>query len=202
MKIPGISTARVKIVGVSPLLMHNARLANPADEIVRQIKAITKKHHTKKTESDELKLVELEFLGGLYEHPTDGVHIPAVNVEGAIRDGARISSQGKAVESGVQVSPERIPLIYDGPRTGGGLYKNKAFVDTRAIKLNKASTVMRTRPRFDAWSLEFDLSVVDGVLSRADVIGHLQKAGFLRGIGDYRPKFGRFVVESAEWMEE
>lgn len=199
MKIDGISTAQVRIEGVAPLLMHNSRLANPADPIVQRIKSITSKHHTKKTESDELKLIELEFLGGLYENEDVGIHIPSVNVEGCIRDGARISSKGKAIESGAQVSPEFIPLIFDGPKTGPALYKDKRFVDTRPTKLQKSSTIMRTRPRFDDWALEFELAIVDEVISRGDVETALQKAGMLKGLCDFKPKFGRFVVKHFAW---
>lgn len=200
MAIDGISTAMVRIEGTTPLLMCNGRLANPADPIVRKIKSITSKHHTKKTETDELKLIELEFLGGLYENQTAGIHIPAVNVEGCLRDGARISSKGKTIESGAQVSPEFIPLIYKGAKTGEELYLDKAFVDTRPIKLNKNTTVMRTRPRFDNWAIEFEISILDEVVSKSDLEKYFQKAGMLRGLCDFRPKFGRFIVKFFEWI--
>ena len=198
--IEGIKTAMVRIEGVSPLLMHNSRLANPADPIVKKIKSITSKHHSKKTEADELKLMELEYEGGLYHNDEAGVHIPAVNIEGCIRDGARISSKGKTIESGAQVSPEFIPLIYDGPKTPDALYKNKKFVDVRAVKLQKSSTVMRTRPRFDIWALEFELMVIEEIISPGDVEAHLRKAGLIKGIGDFKPKFGRFIVKEFEWL--
>jgi hypothetical protein len=200
MKSEGMSTVNVLIEGVAPLLMHNARLANPADPIVREIKSITGKHHTKKTETDELRLIELEFLGGLYENEVAGVHVPGVNVEGCLRDGARISSKGKTIESGAQVDPEFIPLIYDGPKTGIELYRNKRFVDTRATKLQKSSTIMRTRPRFDQWALEFELTIIDEVVSRSEVKTHLEKAGMLKGLCDFKPKFGRFIVKRFKWF--
>lgn len=200
MQVNGISTARVLIEGVAPLLMHNARLANPADPIVQEIKSITGKHHTKKTDTDELRLIELEFLGGLYENEIAGIHIPAVNVEGCLRDGARISSKGKTIESGAQIEPEFIPLDYDGPRTGAELYQDKRFVDTRATKLQKSSTIMRTRPRFDNWSLEFELTIVEEVVSKSEVKSFLEKAGMLKGLCDFKPKFGRFIVKQFEWL--
>lgn len=199
MELGGVKTAMVRIEGVSPLLMRSSRLVNPTDEISVAIKAITSKHHTKKTDADAIKLVELDFMAGLYENDNAGIHIPAVNVEGCIRSGARISSKGKTVESGVQVMPEFIPLIYDGPKTGKELYKDKRFVDSRAVGIG-SNRIMRTRPRFDQWALEFELMIIEDIVSQSDIEDHLKKAGFLKGLGDFRPKFGRFVVQAFEWV--
>lgn len=192
--IEGIKTAKVTIEGVAPMLMHNARLANPADDIVKQIKAITGKHHSKKTEADELKLMELEYMGGLYFDDSCGAFIPSVNIEGCLRDGAKISRKGKAIESGIQVNPDCVKLLYDGPKTAESLYADKRFVDCRAAKLQKSSTVMRTRPRFDNWSAEFEILIIEDVVNPSDVHEALVKAGMMKGLGDFRPKFGRFVV--------
>lgn len=52
------------LTGVTPLLVHNARLADPLDPIVRQTKPISGKRS--KTEEDHLELARLEFIGGLY----------------------------------------------------------------------------------------------------------------------------------------
>jgi len=177
-------------------LMHNSRLADPLDEYVLQIKEITSKHHSKKTESDIFKLVVLEFNGSLY-FDDDGIgpYIPGVNIEGTIRDAARTSKQGKAVESGVVVDQDMIKLIYDGPETREGLFEDKRFVDTRAAKLKKSSTVMRTRPRFDNWALEFEVMAIDELVSIGDVEKFIINAGRVKGLCDYRPKFGRFIVE-------
>lgn len=201
MKANGISKARITIEGVAPLLMHNARLANGADPFSKKIKAITSKHHSKKTTSDDKRLIELEFLGGLYESKTDGIHIPAANVDACLRDGARISSKGKLIESGAQVIPDFIPLIYDGPTSGKALFKDKGFMDRRPGKLQKGVTVMRTRPRFNQWALEFELLVIDEVVSKSEVKTYLEKAGMLKGLCDHRPKFGRFIVSQFEWIK-
>lgn len=192
----GITKAMVRVKGVSPLLMHNARMANPLDEYTLQIKEITSKHHSKKTESDIIKTIELEFQGALYfDDNGAGAYIPGVNVEGAIRDAARASKQGKAVESGVVVDQDIVKLLYDGPSTREELYADKRFVDTRAVKLQKASTIMRTRPRFDSWALEFEVMAIDELVSISDVEKFIINAGRVKGLCDYRPKFGRFVVE-------
>ena len=194
MKVEGIKRAKVEIEGVSPLLMHNGQLANPMNPIVKQMKEITGKHHSKKTDADEIELMRLEFLGGLYISEDTGPFVPCECIEGCIRDAARISSKGRQVTAGLQVDPDRVRLEYEGPRTAEDLYADKNFVDVRPIKLKKSTTVMRTRPRFDSWSASFEVMTIDEVLNISDVKKFIEKAGMLKGLMDYRPKFGRFVV--------
>jgi hypothetical protein len=199
MKVNGISTARVRIEGVAPLLMHNARLVDDADSVVQKMAAITAKKKNK-TSTDEKQLVKLAFLGGLYENDSAGIHMPAANIEACLRDGARTTSKGKDIESGAQVDPEFIPLIYDGPKKGAGLFKDKNFIDRRPVWLKGNTAIMRTRPRFNQWALEFELSIVEEIVNKDDVAKYLIKAGLRKGLGDYRPKFGRFEVARFEWL--
>lgn len=196
--IQGISKAMARVEGVSPLLMHNGQLANPQNEWVKQMKEITSKHHSKKTEADEIELMRLEFQGGLYFDDEIGPYIPSENIEGCIRDGAKTNNKGKAITAGVQVSPDRVKLIYKGPKARDALYDDKNFVDVRPIKLQKSQTVMRTRPRFDSWALEFEVMAIDEVISLDNVKKFLEKAGIFMALGDYKPKFGRFVVKEFE----
>ena len=196
MQIEGIKRATVGIEGVSPLLMHNGQLANPMNPIVKRMKEITSKHHTKKTDADEIELMRLEFMGGLYISDDTGPFIPCECIEGCIRDAAKINSKGKQVTAGLQVDPDRIQLDYDGPRTAPELYEDKNFVDVRPIKLQKSTTVMRTRPRFNHWSASFEVMIINEVLNIQDVRQFIEKAGMLKGLMDYRPKFGRFVVKN------
>lgn len=194
----GITRAMVSIKGVSPILMHNSQLADPVNEWVKKIKEVTSKHHSKKTEADDLLVKELEFQGGLYHDDGIGPFLPDRIIEGAIRDAARTSRQGKSVESSVMVEQEKVPLIYQGPRDRAGLYEDKRFVDTRAVKLQKSATIMRTRPRFDQWSADFEIMSMDDVTDIGDIEKYLVLAGRLKGLCDYRPKFGRFIVTAFE----
>ena len=194
MKIEGIKRATVGIEGVSPLLMHNGQLANPMNPIARQMKEITSKHKSKRTDADDIELMRLEFMGGLYISDDTGPFIPCECLEGCIRDAAKINSKGKQVTAGLQVDPGRIQLVYDGPRTAKELYEDKNFVDVRPIKLQKSNTVMRTRPRFNHWSASFEVLAIDEVLNIEDIKKFLEKAGMFKGLMDYRPKFGRFIL--------
>jgi len=191
----GITRAMVRISGVSPLLMHSCQLVDASNPYTKKIKAITNKTAKKRTDTDALDLIELEFNGSLYFDDGIGPFLPGTNLEGAIRDGARTERKGKDIESGFVVEQDMIPLQYDGPRTREGLYENKRFVDFRVISLPNKSKLMRTRPRFDNWSAEFEIMCIDELLSIKDVERFISIAGRVKGLCDYRPKFGRFVVD-------
>jgi len=195
----GITTAIVRIEGASPLLMHNGQLANPLNEWTMKIKEITSKHFSKKTEADGKELRRLEFHGGLYYDEDKEIPIiPDVFIEGTIRDAARDKKKGPTINAGLSVYPEKIPLIYKGTKDRDALYEDGNFVDNRIIKLDKKKALVRTRPRFDKWELEFEIKTIDEILSMKDVADFLTSAGTFKGLGDYRPKFGRFIVKEFE----
>lgn len=190
-----MKTVEVKIEGIAPLLMHAGHLADPTNPWVKAIKEISGKR--KKTDADLEELKRLELLGGLYWDDDMGVFIPDTWVEKNIRDGAADSKNGKKVLSGVISDDTKFKLNYDGIKgiqTRDDLYKDD-FIDTRGVVIQRAR-IMRTRPIFRNWSCTFVINIAEEVISVADVEKALNVAGMLKGIGDYRPKFGRYSVES------
>lgn len=185
-------TFQVKIIGIAPLIMHNSQLADPLNKFTRAMKAITAKGK-KKTEADMEELARLEFVGGLYVDSQGRPAVPGEVIEGAIRDGARKSRQGKDSQCGV-ISDGLWPLIYDGPKKPDDLFVDERFRDYRGVRVNN-SRIMRTRPKFPVWSLVFEVAFQDEITSKANVEKWLTDAGQFVGIMDYRPRFGRFEVE-------
>ena len=185
------SKIEFKINGVVPLLMHNGQLANPRNEIVKAIKEITS--NRKKTDADLVELMHLEFMGGLYLNSEGKIVIPGESVEAMLKAGATKKKLGKAFTAGVICDGEWI-LDYDGPKDPEKLFLDENFVFTRPAKVCKAR-IMRTRAIFRRWSLSFVVHFNDQVVNRKDVIDAAITAGSLSGLGDWRPKFGRFEVE-------
>jgi hypothetical protein len=56
---------------------------------------------------------------------------------------------------------------------------------------------MRTRPIFRKWATTIQITHDTTVIDEAEVFQLLKHAGQLCGIGDWRPRFGRFSVERA-----
>ncbi|QZD26289.1 hypothetical protein [Salmonella phage vB_Si_DR094] len=54
---------------------------------------------------------------------------------------------------------------------------------------------MSYRPIFRDWSVEFGLMFDEEQITKEELLMVLENAGNLCGVGDWRPRFGRFSVE-------
>ena len=88
------------------------------------------------------------------------------------------------ITSGIIIEPEEIPLVTEG----------QYEIDSRGAVVQRAR-VVRWRPRFNKWRLKFIIDILDDNNISVPVLKEiLEKAGATKGIGDYRPRFGRFMV--------
>lgn len=187
------------IAGIRPLLMHNGQLADPLNPMTQRLSALTGKR--KKTLEDHEAISRAEWEGGLYL--LDGkVIVPADMIDAAIRDGAKVQRKGKAMVAGVEIEDDVVPLKYDGPQKWADLfdYKLKSgarpFVERRGARVQNAR-VIRTRPRFQKWSLTFRIARYEfAAVGEKDIRAALEFAGYAVGIGDFRPRYGLFAVDS------
>lgn len=186
-----MKTLKVKLTGVSPFLMHNGRLSDPLSPIVKEMKAISGKR--KKVDADLEELARLEFLGGSYADKNGCPIVPGELIEAALVNGAKKSKLGKVFKAAVFCEGDFL-LKYDGPKTMEKLWKDEKFRLTCAARVQN-SRIMRTRPMFEKWELIADVEFLDDVVQEKDVMDAIIEAGRTVGIGDWRPKFGRFNVE-------
>lgn len=181
-----------KIKGVAPLLLHNGQLADPLNPYSKRLKAITSKR--KKTDEDYERMAEIEWHGGLYVQ--DGkVVIPGNVIEAMLIESAKKTRQGPKAKAGL-LCVDDFQLLYDGPADIEELWKDKNFRLTVPARVRNAR-VMRTRPRFAEWSLQFTVLYEPSLLNEEDVRGFVKRAGEIVGLCDWRPRFGRFVVEGS-----
>lgn len=185
---------KVRIEGIAPLIMHNGLLADPEYHFTKEKKKITAKR--KKVEADHEEISRLEFLGSLYTDSTGKIIVPARVLLGAIIKGAKGLKEGPAAKAGVFVDAD-VPLIYEGPTDPEELYEDKKFVLRVPVKQGTAS-VIRVRPIFQKWAVEFDLTIMDDVTNKQTVRQMLDHAGRMNGLGDWRPQYGRFKVTKFE----
>lgn len=190
-----MKTATYTIRGLAPLLVHNERLANPFDDLTRQIKSISGKR--KKTEDDLTEMARLEFLGGLYFDDETGIHVPGNNVFAALLGGGKIHKLGVAIKRSTMVVEDKVALVFDGPTSPAALFADKRFVDMRSVRVGMAK-VMRCRPIFPRWQLSFSLAYDGTGVQLDDLDRCLRDAGMMVGLCEYRPRFGRFEVVEAQ----
>jgi len=178
-----------RIVGVSPLLMHNGQLADPLNSFAQAMKKVSGKRS--KTDADYVELARLEWYGGLYV--CNGAPcIPGEVLEASFVAAARKSKRGKQAQAGL-MCPGNYPLEYVGPKELDQLWENPEFRLTVGVRISN-SRVMRTRPRFQEWSSEIQVVFDDSVLNEREVNEIVKIAGEGVGLMDWRPKFGRFEI--------
>ncbi|MDN5849951.1 MAG: hypothetical protein L0H63_10000 [Nitrococcus sp.] len=183
-------TLKVRLTGARPLLLHSDRFANPLDPLTKAHKALTGKR--KKTDDDHEAIAKSEWRGALYFSDELGPYIPGVNIESALIEGGKLSKLGRQLKRSVEIMNDRCRLEYDGPRTVEGLWQ-RGFYDARSVKVSSARLI-RYRPLFESWACECEIAFDPESVDHAAVLRSLTDAGQYCGIGDYRPRFGRFDV--------
>jgi hypothetical protein len=180
----------IPIVGVRPILMHNGALADPLDERSISLAAVTSKRN--KTRADHEEISRREWYGGLWltgQRPC----LPPDAVEATFIEGAKTRRKGEAAKAGFAVAAPAL-LVYDGPTDLDELWEDEAYRLRKGVRVRNART-MRTRPRFPEWSAVISATFLTTVLNKSEIIDFMKIAGAMRGIGDWRPKYGKFTVQ-------
>ena len=174
---------KIEIRGICPLLMHKFS----EDDLIKPSKRTKDKQLS---ESEKIDLAK-QFL---YTDSRGKLVQPSSHIEGTmIKAASQFTFKGKKtykelVKGGVFAFPELIPHKIP-----------KWVVDARAIvNPNTRGRSMCYRPRLDDWKLAFTLEVNDARADKNVIRQILEHAGAYIGIGNYRPRFGRFEVTKFE----
>ena len=186
-------TFRCRITGASPLLMHNGQLADPLNAHAKAMSQVAAKR--KKTEADHAQLADLEFRGSLYLASGEPC-IPAEMIEAALIRAAGQQRNSAKAKAGLVVRDD-LRLEYDGPKDPRVLCADPRFRLRCGVRVG-TSRVMRTRPRFPDWAADLVVDYLPSLLNEHDVRRFTVVAGEQVGVGDWRPRFGRFLVEEAK----
>lgn len=186
---------KYQLEGISPILMHNGQLADPLNKWTKLLREISKKRN--KTDDDLEEMSRREWFGGLYHNEEIGIHATEAMLERMLRDAAAMSKRGKDVNRGLMVL-DPAPLKVAGAKTRTeedltAMWNSGKFLLRSTVAVGK-QRVIRSRPRIANWSLEFVVQYDETVLDAADIDQFADTAGRLIGIGDWRPKYGRFRV--------
>lgn len=186
----GYAQVTLKLTGVTPLIVHSGQLADPLNKFSKAIKQVSSKR--KKVDADYEEMARLEFLGGLYLKESRPC-MPSVALEAMMVSAAKKVKRGMDFKSGLMIDDS--PFIeYDGPLDPNALWEDERFRIVAGVKVGQAR-VMRTRPQFQDWSLQFTCSYIDQLLDRRTVEEVAVIAGWQIGLCEWRPKFGRFKVD-------
>lgn len=165
---------KVEIKGIAPLLM------NKFDE----------EKQDKNTKYGSAKNYQKEAENCLYLNSKGKICQPATHIEAGIVKMAtsyRIPGGGKktfkdATKSGIFIEPDLIQ------------HKNqKWIIDKRAVVINRGR-IVKARPKLEKWGLEFIITNIDGRITPAIIEQIIKDMGKYNGLGDFRPRYGRFKV--------
>jgi len=193
-----MKTISVKWTGIRPLVLHNGLLADPTNPFVIAIKKLTSKKN-KKTDADNEEISRLEWMGGLYLG-ADGktLVIPSDNIERCIQEGARKSRLGKDAQAAVFCAEPEVEIEHESikGRKPESLYADAGrFILRKGVKVT-TNRVIRVRPMIPTgWTIAFTLEYDETIINVRNLEQAMRDAGALIGLGDWRPKFGRFLSE-------
>lgn len=185
---------KVRIEGTRPMLMHAATGADPLNELTKEHKKLTSKR--KKTDDDHEQIAKSEWRISLYYNDDIGPYIPDASLEASIIQGAKLRKLGTTFKRGFEVLDQEMKLEYEGPRSIKGMW-DAGMYDARSVKVGTARLI-RYRPMFKNWSFEATLLFDETVLDKGTILECISDAGEYCGIGDYRPKFGRYTVREVK----
>lgn len=129
--------------------------------------------------------------------------LPIDNLYKSFLEGARKHSQGPLVESGIQIL-RSAKLQYSGPHieiTENGVFPNPeldpyfeehCWVTMGVVQKRK---ILVSRPIFKEWFCEVEIMFEPEIINKETLITAIESAGKLKGIGTYRSKYGRYIVE-------
>ena len=194
---------KLRIKGISPLIMHSAAGLDPLLPINVEKAEITRKRGSNRTPADDTRLRELETIGSFWLDGNDRPTVPASAVRTVIETGARKLKQGPQVREGLVVTDTEFE--YDVTTYGKTLVELSKSTQYTVPVVVQRNRIMRTRAKFDLpWACEFSVDGDDELVSAENLERWLDIAGRRIGLGDWRPEksgvYGRFKVASIETL--
>lgn len=180
----------VEITGVAPLMQHKYPMPSLETMAKGGKKSTGSKDYTQ------------EWRDYLYATSDGQIFQPSSHLESAmVKAAASFKVTGKRGKSykdlfsaNVFVDPPEILHGISVPEELDTDGDKQLYLDIRPVVVQRAR-VVRIRPTFKpGWKLAFTINVIDDEISDEIVNDVLTLAGKAVGIGDYRPKFGRFMV--------
>jgi len=182
--------------------MNSSAGMNPQNPLGQELKKLFAKRH--KTEADDKRVAELDFLVKLYLMEVDGQLVPCVpgdNVEGMLvgTGGAVANYKGLSKKKGMAgiISVGPFPLEYEGPKDPHELQQTEVF-NFWCMVNQSGRRIYKVRPIFREWAANVEVLHNPEVVDRDILIYLMEYAGEMVGLMDWRPKYGAFTVEVLE----
>ena len=139
----------------------------------------------------------IECEAGLYLNAKKQVILPTRVLEAHIAEGARKTKEGPRALAGMFVDTDGV-LAYDGgPLSVAEILDSEDHQLRLSVVVGQAK-VMRVRPIFTNWSTTFEVSILEEMVTSDMLRTWITNGGDFVGIGDYRPRYGRYDLRKFE----
>jgi hypothetical protein len=196
---PNFQSAKVRIVGVTPLVMNKMSSANRQ----KMMDAMMAGSQTRKGKKREPKDFDAVYKGAMHISEEGWHGIPASALRAAMVDACRLVGFKMTIAK-LSVFVEADGIDADDGQPLVRLTVGEPVRKDMAVKLANGSTDILARPFFNPWAAEPTLTWDGDQFSSLDVINLLSRVGMQVGIGAGRPNsksstgmgWGTFKVES------
>ena len=167
---PKIVQMRVKVVGVSPLIMH--KWSDKAKKMIldKQMKTAQKGRDAKDPEQDYQDSMHKDDDGD-YAFPSIAFKAAAVTACSQLAGVTKVFARGAFHIDGEYVKIEGKPNMRED-----------------MVRIGMGVADIRYRAEFKEWSAEIPVRYNAGVISKEQIVNLFQLAGFAVGIGEWRPE--------------
>jgi hypothetical protein len=156
----------------------------------------------------------MEWLTTMYVTDRGFLYQPATHIESAMQKaaasfkikGQRTKTWTMPIKAYVYVTPTQIIHLRDGQPVRAPDEKllrqplETMWVDVRRVVVQRASVARSRLMIASGWELNFQLEIHDDEITPDIIEPILVDAGFAMGIGDYRPRYGRFEIVRFELL--
>ncbi len=170
---------KVKVEGKAPLLMNRFSVEEKTTSRAKKVYVAEDEAEKKtyRTEDGKLFLPSTHFKAAMVKAATD------FKMTGR-------KSYKEYVKAGLFIDETEIVLD-----------QQKYEIFACPVVIQRAR-VMSWRPMFKEWSCQFTIEIADEMLNANMVKEILETAGRFKGVGDFRPEHGRFIVKSWTKLKE
>jgi len=184
------------VEGTSPLLQHRFPMPDYADFGKGGSKSTGAKDYREEWRQS------LYVVNGQVYQPANHFELSMTKAATNFKvTGKRGKTYKDLVAANVFIDPEKILFGIPEPKELDTDPDKELYLDMRPVVIQRAR-VVRLRPCFKSgWKLEFTINVIDDELPSGILQDVLVLAGKTVGVGDYRPKFGRFSVMHFEVLD-
>jgi len=193
------------VSGLSALIMHNGRLADPLDEWAKKLKKLTAKKS--KTDDDHELIGEVEWEASMYWTEGLGIYLPSMNIARMLLDAAKKIKLGRQTP-GILVENEVGFKVEHRLGNTRGIEKMRKDPEYRyrCCAGVAGRKIMRTRFRVPApYTVKFTVLLDYSLLDLEQFREIVAIAGHQIGWCDQRPgspkvpgPYGRFGVEAVQ----